>query len=306
MRLDEWLHRGEALLRTGPHPERARRDAEALLLHVVRRERASLLARWKEKMEADEARHYARLVKRRLEGEPMQYIFGESEFYGLPFRVTPDVLIPRPETEHLFEVLQTTALSLQAAGLTRPRIVDVGTGSGAIAVTLATKLPEAQITAIDISVKALTIARENAVRNGVASLTPKFSSNGATNPSAGGIRFLHGDLLEPVAEERFEIVVSNPPYVPSTDRSSLSVEVRDFEPHLALFAGDDGMAIYRRLIPAACAVLSPGGALLLEIGYGQQGAVGYLLAESGLEGIEFVPDLRGIPRVACGTARSAH
>ena len=325
MRLDEWLHRGEALLRTGPHPERARRDAEALLLHVVRRERASLLARWKERMEAEEARHYARLIKRRLEGEPMQYIFGESEFYGLPFRVTPDVLIPRPETEHLFEVLQTAALSLQAAGQTRPRIVDVGTGSGAIAVTIATKLPEAQITAIDLSVKALTIARENAVRNGVASLTPKFSSNGATNPIAApsfwrdpsegvgptaggagaGIRFLQGDLLEPVAEEQFEIVVSNPPYVPSTDRASLSVEVRDYEPHLALFAGDDGMAIYRRLIPAAYAVLIPGGTLLLEIGYGQQAAVGYLLAESGFQEIGFVPDLRGIPRVACGIRRRA-
>ena len=300
MRLDEWVQRGEKLLRTGPHPDRARRDAEALLLHVVRQERAALLARWKEKLEDVEARKFAKLVKRRLAGEPMQYIFGETEFYGLPFRVTQDVLIPRPETEHLIEVVQAAALSLQANGQTQPRIVDVGTGSGAIAVTLAKLLPHAAVTAIDLSVKALIVARENAALNGVPVLVDGNAPSHGIH--AGHVRFLQGDLLAPVAGERFEIVVSNPPYIPSEDSPSLSVEVRDYEPHLALFAGEDGMEIYRRLIPQAHAVLVPGGLLALEIGYGQSPAVERLLQEHGFEQIQFIPDLQGIPRVACATS----
>jgi release factor glutamine methyltransferase len=211
-------------------------------------------------------------------GEPIQYIFGETEFYGLPFLVTPDVLIPRPETEHLVE----KALEL-AAQFIAPRIVDLGAGSGAIAVTLAHQLPHAQITAIDLSSAALAVARENAERNGVSSR----------------IRFLCGNLLAPVAEERFEIVVSNPPYVPSGDRASLAVEVRDYEPALALFAGDDGLEVYRRLIPAAFAALIPGGFVALEIGFGQSPAIAELLAVSGFERIDFVQDLQSIPRVAC-------
>jgi release factor glutamine methyltransferase len=279
MTLAEWVHRAEALLRAGPHPERARPDAETLLLFVIRRERAALLVRWKEVLDAEEAILYAQLVERRLAGEPIQYIFGEQEFYGLPFRVTRDVLIPRPETEHLVEKVIELA-----AGFAAPRIVDVGTGSGAIAVTLAHKLPHATVKAIDISAPALAVARENAQRNGVE------------------LRFLRGDLLAPVVaneDSRFEIVVSNPPYVPCTDRGSLSVEVRDYEPALALFAGDDGLEVYRRLIPAAANVLTSDGLLALEIGYGQSPAIGALLEEAGYRQIEFFPDLQGIPRVAC-------
>ncbi|MGA2673783.1 MAG: peptide chain release factor N(5)-glutamine methyltransferase [Terracidiphilus sp.] len=276
MTLEEWLRKGEAQLRLGPHPERARRDAEALLLHVVRRERAALLARWNEVLEAEEAGPYTALIERRLEGEPMQYIFGETEFYGLPFQVTRDVLIPRPETEHLVE----KALEF-AAGFAAPRIVDVGAGSGAIAVALAHELPQAIVTAIDLSSPALAVARENAQRNGV------------------DLRFLRGDLLAPVAGERFEMVVSNPPYVPGGDRDALAVEVREFEPPLALFAGDDGLEVYRRLIPAAFAALVPSGFVALEIGFGQSPAIAELLAASGFAQIEFVPDLQGIPRVAC-------
>jgi release factor glutamine methyltransferase len=278
MTLDEALRKGEAQLRLGSHPDRARRDAETLLLHVVRRERAALLARWKEVLDAEEAARYMELIERRFEGEPIQYILGETEFYGLPIRVTPDVLIPRPETEHLVEKV----LDL-AAGFANPRIVDVGAGSGAIAVTLAHKLPQAQITAIDLSSAALAVARENAEQNGVTSR----------------IRFLRGDLLEPVGEERFEIVVSNPPYVASSDRAALAVEVREFEPALALFAGEDGLGVYRRLIPAALAALVPGGSVALEIGFDQSPAISDLLARAGFEQIEFVPDLQGIPRVAC-------
>ena len=280
MTLQAWLRKGEASLGAGPHPDRARRDAETLLLHVVRRERAALLARWTEKLEAEEAARYVELIDRRLAGEPIQYILGETEFYGLPFRVTPDVLIPRPETEHLVEKVIEIAGRLPAA-LNAPRIVDIGAGSGAIAVALAHELPQARITAIDLSAPALAIAQENAQRNGVA------------------VRFLRGDLLAPLGEEPFEIVVSNPPYVPSADRATLAVEVRDYEPALALFAGGDGLDVYRRLIPAAFDVLTHGGSLALEIGYGQQQAIATLLAQSRFNQIEFFPDLQGIPRVAC-------
>jgi release factor glutamine methyltransferase len=287
MKLEEWLEKGEAYLRRGPHPERARRDAEALLLHIIRRERAALLARWNEVMDADQAARYLALIARRLSGEPIQYIFGETEFYGLPFYVTRDVLIPRPETEHLVEKVIEWAASL-AARETAPRIpplriVDVGTGSGAIAVALAHQLPQAAVTAIDLSAPALAIARENAERNGVSSR----------------IRFLLGDLLAPVAEDRFDIVVSNPPYVPGADCASLPVEVRDYEPPVALFAGEDGLEVYRRLTPAAFNVLAPGGLVALEIGYGQDQAVTSLLVSSSFHRIEFFPDLQGIPRVAC-------
>jgi release factor glutamine methyltransferase len=278
MKLEEWLRKGEAHLSDGPHPERARQDAEALLLHVVRCERAALLVRWKEVLDAEEAASYVALLERRLAGEPIQYITGETEFYGLPFHVTREVLIPRPETEHLVEKALELAVGFQAL-----RIVDVGAGSGAIAISLACKLPQAAVTAIDLSSPALAIAHENAERNGVS----------------GRIRFLRGDLLAPVKDEQFEIVVSNPPYVPAGDRASLAVEVREFEPPLALFAGGDGLDVYRRLIPAAFATLTPGGFVALEIGFGEAQAIAGLLMDAGFESIEFVPDLQNIPRVVC-------
>ncbi len=217
------------------------------------------------------------LIERRATGEPVQYIVGEAEFYGLPFRVTRDVLIPRPETEHLVEKVIELA-----AGFAAPRIVDVGTGSGAIAVALAANLPPAAIAATDVSAAALAIARENSTRNGVADR----------------IRFFVGDLLAPVAGEQFDLAVSNPPYVPEGDRDSLAVEVRGYEPAQALFAGVDGLAIYRRLISQAFAALAPGGFVVLEIGYGQQAAVRALLADAGFAQVAFAADLQGIPRVA--------
>jgi release factor glutamine methyltransferase len=267
---------GWGRLRTGPHPDRARLDAETLLLHVLGKNKAWLLAYADEEFPDEQATRFLGMIERRYAGEPIQYIIGETEFYGLPFRVTPDVLIPRPETEHLVEKVLELAANFAA-----PRIVDVGTGSGCIAIALAHKLPHAAVTAIDLSTAALAVAEENAKRNGVA------------------IRFLEGDLLAPVADERFEIVVSNPPYVPATDRSTLAVEVREYEPALALFAGDDGLEVYRRLIPAAFDALIPGGFVVLEIGCGLSPAITELLTRTGFEQIEFVPDLQGIPRVAC-------
>lgn len=278
MTLQEWLQKGEAQLRLGPHPERARRDAELLLQHLLRRERAALLARWKERLNTDEAGIYVGLIQRRFSGAPIQYIVGEAEFYGLPFSVSPDVLIPRPETEHLVE----KAIEL-AGRFASPRIVDIGTGSGAIAVALTHALPAAQITAIDLSPRALAVARKNAERNRVAER----------------IRFLHGNLLVPAAGEQFEIIVSNPPYISAADRGSLAVEVREHEPALALFAGEDGLDVIRQLTPAAFAALESGGALLMEIGYGQWPAVSELMADAGLVRIEALHDLQHIPRVAC-------
>jgi release factor glutamine methyltransferase len=275
MTLQEWVQKAEAQLRCGPHADRARRDAQALLLHAIRRERAALLASWDEVLDAERAIRYEALIKRRLAGEPIQYILGEQEFYGLPFRVTPDVLIPRPETEHLVEnVIEWVAK------IAYPRIVDVGTGSGAIAVALAHHLPQANVVATDLSAPALAVAEENAKRNGVA------------------IRFLQGDLLAPVDGETFDIIVSNPPYVAGSDRHSMSVEVREYEPSLALFSGADGMELYRRLIPAAFKGLTPGGLLALEFGYGQTADLVELLAKAGFKPIEIFPDLQGIARVA--------
>jgi release factor glutamine methyltransferase len=270
------LEVGELALKDGPHPERARRDAELLLTHTLKKSRAWLLAHAEKELSDEQEATYMALVSLRRKGEPIQYITGETEFYGLPFHVTPDVLIPRPETEHLVEKVIELAARFE-----QPRIVDVGTGSGAIAIALAHKLPHAQIAATDICSRALAVARENAKRNGV------------------DLRFLSGDLLDSVAGERFEIIVSNPPYVPSADRATLSIEVREYEPGLALFAGDDGLDVCRRLIPTAFGALTPGGFVALEIGYGQSAAITELLARTGFEQIEFVSDLQGIPRVAC-------
>lgn len=268
---------GAKSLMTGPHPECARQDAETLLLGVLEKSRAWLMTHMDEELDRGVVIRYMVLMKLRNKGEPIQYLAGQCEFYGLPIRISAGVLIPRPETEHLVDQALLLAARFQA-----PRIVDVGTGSGCIAIALARHLPDAKITAIDLSSKALIRASESAALNGVS---PR-------------IRFLEGDLLAPVAGERFEIVVSNPPYVPIADRDSLSVEVRDYEPALALFAGEDGLDVYRRLIPAAFGALTPGGYIVLEIGYGQSPAITELIKSAGFEQIEFVPDLQGIARVA--------
>jgi release factor glutamine methyltransferase len=276
--LADWLTYGEAQLKLGPHPEKARLDAESLLLGRIAQNKAWMLAHPDAHLSTYEADAYMGTLEERVRGEPIQYIQEYTEFYGLPIRVTPAVLIPRPETELLVE---RAILWMRTAD--RPHILDIGTGSGCIAVALARHLTDARITASDISAAALEVAEFNAVQNAVADR----------------IRFLHGDLLAPVAGETFDIIVSNPPYVPTADRPSLSVEVRDHEPALALFAGGDGLDLYRRIAPAAHAALVPGGYLLLEIGFGQQVAVTALLEASGFQSIETFPDLQGIPRVVC-------
>jgi len=295
------LDAAEKVLAEGPHAERARRDAETLLLHVLRKHPpetnqqtnlAWLIAHEAELLAPDAAAWFRDLIGRRLAGEPIQHITGETEFYGLPFHVNRDVLIPRPETELLVEKAIALAQKLTDTGsVPEPHIVDVGTGSGAIAVALANALPFAEITATDISTAALDVARSNAASNGVA----------------GRIHFLAGDLLAPLGpaplEAPFDFVVSNPPYVPKADRATLDVEVRNYEPAQALFAGRDGLAVYRRLLPQAFKVLAAGGILLLEIGHGQQEAIQTLLKKEGFTNIEFTADLRGIPRMAAAQRR---
>ena len=223
---------------------------------------------------------YDALVARRAAREPMAYLFGGREFWGLMFEVTPAVLIPRPETEIIVEA----ALQL-FPDITAPlEIADVGTGSGCLAVALARERPAARVIATDVSTKGFLVAQQNASRHGVEDR----------------VAFAFGDLLpetigQPV--DRFDLIVSNPPYVPEGDRATLQPEVRDYEPAVALFAGPDGLNVIRRLVPAAAPRLKTSGYLIFEIGYGQDNAVTQLIsATPGLKMVGLRNDLQGIPR----------
>ena len=269
----EW---GESFLdRSDELAARSRADATLLLRHVLNIPQAEIYAYRERQLSLLELRTFQSLIDERVKGKPIQYITGEQEFFGLPFRVTPDVLIPRPETEHLVE-----AAIARLQNHSAPRIVDFGTGSGCIAVALAHAMPHSEIVALDISEAALVVAWQNARQNGVAER----------------IEFLESDLLAAVVRERFDAVVSNPPYVALSERASLAREVREYEPALALFAGATGLEIYQRLIVEANELLASGGWLMMEIGHGQKSAIEKLL--QGWEGTEFIPDLQSIPRVA--------
>jgi len=254
-----------------------RRDAELLLMRVLGVDRTWLMAHGDAELAPEQIERFEGWVERRAKHEPVQYIVGEVEFYGLTLRVTPDVLIPRPETEHVVEAVVEKAGERVGHEATI-RICDVGTGSGAIAIALATALPQARVTAIDVSPAALAVARENAERHGVA----------------GRVRCVESDLLSAVGGEKFDVVVSNPPYVQNGE--VLEVQVREYEPHAALFAGPTGLEVYRRLIPEAGNTLVAGGWLVMEVGQGQREAVAELLG--GWEQVSFLDDLQGIPRVA--------
>jgi release factor glutamine methyltransferase len=283
----------------------ARRDAETLLAHILHRDRAWLLAHAADDDEdqLSDADHtlLRALTARRAAHEPLQYLTGTQEFFGLALHVTPAVLIPRPETEHLVEAVLAwarTQSDAPDAASSRPlQIADVGTGSGAIALALAANLPHADITAIDLSPAALAVARHNAQHLHLANR----------------VRFLEADLLQPLTgnihdfvsglDARWDAVVSNPPYVAEADAPTLAPEVRDHEPHLALFAGQDGLAVYRRLIPQAFNALRPGGLLALEIGFGQRDPLAHLLAhpDHPWHNVRFVDDYASIPRVVLAT-----
>ena len=261
----EAVQQGTELLKTAK-VEAPRLTAQVLLCHAIHQERAYLFAHPEQSLTELQWIHYGRYLHQRLQGQPTQYITGVQEFYGRPFRVTPDVLIPRPETELLVE----TALHF-----CRGTVIDVGCGSGAIAVTLALE-SQARVTGTDISERAMTLARANA---------------GSLHAS---VQFVLCDLLSGFGSATADVVVANPPYI--RDDAKLQREVAEWEPRLALFAGADGLDVYRRLIPDAHRVLKPGGSLLLELGFDSLPGIQELLGSSW-RNVAAHPDLAGIPRV---------
>jgi release factor glutamine methyltransferase len=251
-----------------------RLTAEVLLSHAMRCERVYLFAHPEQELREVEWIHYGRYLHERTQGKPTQYITKRQEFYGREFRVTPEVLIPRPETEHVVEAA-LAVLRRQPQG--HPCLLDVGAGSGAIAITLALETG-ARAAATDISPGAAAVAARNAETLGAP------------------VNFVVCDLMSAIAGRSIDLIVSNPPYVPLSQRESLQREVRDWEPHTALFGGDRGFEIYDRIAADAPRVLRPGGWLILELGFGCEPHVSNLLAS--WRDIRIEPDLAGIPRVA--------
>lgn len=287
MTIREAVHNAEAKL-ISAGVANARLDAEVLIAHILNKNRAWVVTHVFDVLDEEANREYEAACDRRTRREPLQYILGMQEFWGLEFRVTPDVLIPRPETELVVESALAIAKSLGR----QTTIVDLGTGSGCIAISLAKELPSAYFFAIDASEKALVIARDNSARHNVSER----------------IRFLRGDLLEPLAETnvrgQIDILVSNPPYVRSGDRCSLQSEVRDYEPEAALFPGPCGTEMHQRIIAAAPDYLRRHGALIMEMGMGQAGVLREMFSASGeYTAPVFFKDLAGIERVV--TARKA-
>jgi release factor glutamine methyltransferase len=289
--------------------------AELLLLHVLGRSRAWLYAHPEDAVLDEDEQRFLALIARRASGEPTQHLTGKQEFWGLEFEVTPDVLIPRPETEHVVEVaLDRLALRELRAGRKQTftgeglHILDVGTGSGCIAIALAKELPGACVIATDISDAALAVARRNAAGHGVA----------------GRVQFMEANLLERSGEKKwaryivpllpsliaegdsavtnhqsplFDLIVSNPPYIGRKEKQTLAREVRDHEPELALYGGEEGYEIYADLIAQAGQVLMPGGILVLELGHNSLPAVQPLFDSPRWTNVAVTNDLAGIPRV---------
>lgn len=258
--------------------------AELLLMHTLGRDRGYLHAHPEAELPAEIARRYSDLIAVRCTGKPAQYITGHQEFWGLDFEVTPQVLIPRPETEHVIEAVLELAVRQRLKKDARLWIVDVGTGSGCIALALASEFPRAVLFGTDISRPALVVASRNARRLGMPER----------------VKFLEGDLLGRLLDEDFlggfDLVVSNPPYVAWGELDHVQREVREFEPRLAWGGLERGDEIYRRLFPQARRVLKPGGSVVVEIGYNMHDVVVSLLGEEWAE-VEVRPDLCGIPRV---------
>lgn len=261
-----------------------RMNGEVLLMFTLGCDRAYLYSHPERELTDDEESRYEEAIARRASGFPSQYITGHQEFWGLDLIVTPAVLIPRPETEHIVEVVSEIARS---AGYKdqrgRPKLVDVGTGSGAIALALAKELPRAEILAVDVSAEALEVAKANAARLQLEAR----------------IHFAQSNVLDSVVRDgTFDFVVSNPPYVALSEADKVQDVVKKYEPKEAVFAGEHGLDVIRRLIPEAHEALRPGGYLVMEIGYSMSEAVMKIM--EGFEEVHAVPDLAGIPRVVVG------
>ena len=289
--------------------------AELLLLHATGRNRTWLYAHPEEVLDPITAENYFALIRRRATGEPTQHLTGKQEFWGLEFAINRDVLIPRPETEHLIEVaLDRLAIGEIRAG--RPRklsgeslsIVDIGTGSGCIAIALAKELPAARIYATDISPAALAVADRNAALLGLSSQVTFLASDlfscfsGPISDSALPSSALAAGRLPLL----FDLVISNPPYVSRRESASLPVEVRDHEPATALYGGEEGHELYSVLIPQASRHLKPGGLLVLELGHDSLPAVRPLFASPEWTNVLVTNDLAGIPRVFSAERRILH
>jgi release factor glutamine methyltransferase len=307
--------------------------AELLLLHVLGRDRTWLYAHPEEQLSSADADRYFALIARRAIGEPTQHLTGKQEFWGLEFEVTPDVLIPRPETEHVIEVaLDRLAVRELRAGRKQTltgeglEIADIGTGSGCIAIALAKELPQATIFATDISSAALAIASRNASRHNVAdrvrflecSLLDSFTARSAASAGPSDVRAQHlsrpcrdaapqlgntasgtelGSRITEHGSRFLDLIASNPPYIGRREAATLMREVRDHEPEIALYGGEEGYELYAGLIAQSAAHLKPGGILVLELGHNTLPAVQPLLDGSNWTNVAVTNDLAGIPRV---------
>lgn len=261
----------------------ARLEAQLLLAHALGCTRMQLYTGFDKPLAETERTAFRELIKRRLGGEPVAYLIGEHELWGLPLYVDASVLVPRPDTETVIE----TARAMRADRAAECRVLDLCTGSGAIAIALAKELPAARVIATDVSAAAVAIARKNAERNGVAER----------------VEIREGDLFAPVGGERFDLIVANPPYIASAVIETLSAEVRR-EPRIALDGGADGLVFYDRICGAVREHLAPGGALVVEHGFDQADAVRARFERAGLIEIELVHDLGKNPRVTRGVAPS--
>ena len=264
-----------------------RLDAELMLAYLLKTDRTHLYVNFDQPLNKDELAQFKKLLERRARHEPLQYITGRQEFWSMPFKVTPSVLIPRADTELLVEE-GAKEIHKSFPGSDQLEILDIGTGSGAVAAALASEIKEAKVTGVDLSPEAVVIAIENIERNGLSQ----------------SVSILEGDLFEPVKDRKFHLIASNPPYIPHGDIKGLQPEVTGFEPLSALDGGDDGLAYYRRIIPEAKNHLIPGGWLMLEHGIGQSGAIISIFRETdAFTDIESINDLAGIDRVVKGKAK---
>jgi release factor glutamine methyltransferase len=280
MNIGDALQNAAETLKASDVPDPAR-EARSLLSFVLQRDTAFLIAHPEVELTADRKLLFQSCVRRRAGHEPFQYITGRQEFFGLDFLITPDVLIPRPETEVLVEAAIDILANVEAAN-----ICEIGVGSGCISIAILKNVPGAQGVGVDISEAALAVARRNAEMHGVA----------------GRLALQKGDVFDGVSGS-FDLIVSNPPYVPAADIGTLQTEVREFEPHLALDGGDDGLDIVRKIIRDSPGHLKPGGTLLMEIGFDQSPKVRDLFDQTLWYEPDFLPDLQGIPRIVKAVLR---
>ena len=275
MTVAEGLKEGSKVLREHAVAE-PERESVLLMSHALKRDSTFIYAHPEYRLNAIESILFKAVVRRRAAHEPFQYIVGHQEFFGINFQVTPDVLIPRPETEILVQAAIDAFRNQDNV-----RFLEVGVGSGCISVSILENLPDARALGVDASYKALVMAGTNAEKNGVAER----------------LELQISDVYQSVDERDFDLVVSNPPYVSDRDLGSLQREVRDFEPHVALSGGPDGLDIVRRIIAGAPKLLKSKGMLLMEIGWDQSEKVQQILGSAGWKNIEMLPDLQGIPRI---------